>query len=315
MHPLPMQKDNLDAMEYSTLRLTEIFLANLSAKYTGDIPSEGIFEKILQEVLSDAQKRWPDFDLSEEYFIAYLAQRLSGKRSPLEEIENTHTADVYLCAACLQGDRAAQQALMELAAKLVKSSLLNFGTTEISADEVQQQVLERLTAPGVEHKPRLALYNGSSRLVSWLKIIVVRTILDMKKSLQCAGKHDDGLLMALMSNDNQELAYFKSLYKAEFKKAFHQALSKLSDQEKNLLCYQLLDGLTLEKISEILHVNRSTICRRLQQVRDKLQVHTRRAMMEHLQIDGDEFESILGLIASRLDASFCGILKEDSPAN
>ena len=92
--------------------------------------------------------------------------------------------------------------------------------------------------------------------------------------------------MALVSDDNPELAYFKSLYKAEFKKAFHQALSMLTEQEKNLLCYQLLDRLTLEKISEILQVNRSTICRRLKQVRDKLQVHTRRAMMSYLQIDG-----------------------------
>ena len=140
----------------------------------------GCFRKLL----STARKRWPDIELSAKDFIAYLAQQLSPERSLLEDLKKIHAADVYLCAACLQEDRAAQQALMDLTLRLVELSLLNFSAAEIPADEVHQQLLERLTKPGLENKPRLALYNGSSRLVSWLRIIVVRTILDLIRSHQ-----------------------------------------------------------------------------------------------------------------------------------
>lgn len=305
----------MDLEGHSSSSLVRTLLANLSVRLSDEMLPYGELDKKLQDILTKARRQWPGVNLGDDEFTTHLGQRLRGDSSPVRELDEMHTNDLFLCAAIMNGNYTAQRSFFELTLSLVKSSLTHPGADHGAVDEIHQKLLERLVSPGADNRPRLAQYNGKSSLISWLRVIIVRTILNSKKTLQPKSNCDEGLLEILVADDDQELAYFKSLYKAEFKKAIHQAYSKLSEDEKNLLSYHLIEQLTLEKISEIYQVNCSTIFRRLKKLRENLETFTREAMMEHLNISPDEFESIMGLIASRFDASLGRILVEDTPSN
>jgi RNA polymerase sigma-70 factor (ECF subfamily) len=82
-------------------------------------------------------------------------------------------------------------------------------------------------------------------------------------------------------------------------------------RDKNVLRYVVLDGLTGEEVARIHRVDRSTISRWLAKARQRLLQGTRRRLIARLRIDRQRFDSLMGLIASRLDVSLGDLREED----
>jgi RNA polymerase sigma-70 factor (ECF subfamily) len=295
------------------------FLNALPAERRQQI-SSGRLEESLEAIWSRAREAWPDIELDAERFFAFVARRLPEDAEPEEVFPSLKVGDLYLACACLDGNAKAHRAFLNHCLPVVKGALSRIDPSGTMDDEVLQGLLERLFTAAGEDEPRLAQYNGHSAIGVWVRVAAVRQALNLLRSVHRERALDENMLMVLMASDNQEMAYFKKLYQDEFKRAFHQVLSRLSGRERNLLTFQMVEGLSMEQIGQLYRVNRSTVSRWLRAVRDKVHAESRAALMERLDIGKDEFESILKLVLSRFDASLMRVLadgvdKADPPAH
>jgi RNA polymerase sigma-70 factor (ECF subfamily) len=73
-----------------------------------------------------------------------------------------------------------------------------------------------------------------------------------------------------------------------------------------------LDGLNLDQIGAVHRVHRATVARWIAAARESLLERTRKGLEEKLQLQGSEFESLMGLVRSQLDLSIHSFLKKSS---
>jgi RNA polymerase sigma-70 factor (ECF subfamily) len=252
------------------------------------------------------RRAWPGVNLEASVFRTFLLARLLNGG-----LEGLHTDDLYLTCACLAGDAVAERSFVEICLPVVRKALARIDPTGSLDDEVLQGLLTRLLAADADVQPRLALFNGRSALRGWVRVAAVRQALNLLRSVRRERQLDGESLLELVSADNQELSYIRETYRDAFKRSFHRVLARLGARDRNLLTLQLVDGLSLEQIGEFYQVNRSTVCRWLQSVRDRVGAETRAALMEELNVDREELESILTLVLSRFDASLGRVLGND----
>jgi RNA polymerase sigma-70 factor (ECF subfamily) len=109
--------------------------------------------------------------------------------------------------------------------------------------------------------------------------------------------------------DDVELEALKRRWAAEFKDAFAGAVTSLSSRQRNVLRYHAIDLLTIDQIGALHGVHRVTAFRWLEQARAALLTATRAALKARLDLSEPELDSVLGAIASRLDASIDRLLR------
>jgi hypothetical protein len=112
----------------------------------------------------------------------------------------------------------------------------------------------------------------------------------------------------LSARDSPEMDYLKHLYRREFKLAFAQAVETLDHRDRMLLRQQYLDGLRVMQMSRLYRVHRITVGRWLDSARHALLSATRAKLMASLDIRPGDFDTIMRLIASQLDASVTRLL-------
>jgi RNA polymerase sigma-70 factor (ECF subfamily) len=143
-------------------------------------------------------------------------------------------------------------------------------------------------------------------------VAAVRQALNLLRSVRRERQLDEDSLLDAVAADNQELGYLRQTYQDVFKRSFHLVLARLEGRDRNLLALQLVDGLSLEQIGEFYHVHRSTVCRWVHGVRERIAVETRSALMEELDVGEEELESILALVLSQLDVSLARVLGDET---
>jgi len=85
----------------------------------------------------------------------------------------------------------------------------------------------------------------------------------------------------------------------------------LDSAERNLLRYHYLETMTTRQIGKLIGGSSSTVTRRVANVRAKVLVNTRTALMSELELRRSEFESLLRLLESHLDLSISRALESD----
>jgi RNA polymerase sigma-70 factor, ECF subfamily len=291
--------------------LVDRFLAAVAGSERPRADSLPACEEALRTTWEKAIGSWPGIDLDPSRYWVFLARRLPSDLDLPDALESIKTTDLYLVCACLEGIPEAQKAFLEYSLPVVKRAISRIDPSGSLDDEVLQGLLERLFTSREDQEPKLGQYNGRSTLAVWVRVSAARQALNLVRSVRRERPLNGNTLLALVSAENQEMSYFKSLYQDEFKKAFHQVLARLTQRERNLLTCQLVEGLSMEQIGELYRVNRSTVSRWLSGVRKRLQQETRQALMDRLAIETEEFESIMKLIMSRFDASVVRVLAQD----
>jgi RNA polymerase sigma-70 factor len=95
-----------------------------------------------------------------------------------------HGSDLYLCCGCALGELAALHAFEEKMIPVAKKALERTGTTKEVCDDVLQQLRMRRFVPDAEGTARIHSYSGRGPLPSWLRVAVVRLMLNLKQSEQ-----------------------------------------------------------------------------------------------------------------------------------
>lgn len=257
------------------------------------------------------ERRAPGVRVSREGFVAALAKR-DAPATP----DDDALLELFVAAGCIE---PSETALAHFAAHYLPAATEAVAHMHLPrglGDDVVQKTSEKLLVARDGKRASVLDYAGQGKLRGLIKVVAVRTALsELRKHKREVALPDAGPdIFAAPGTSDPELAFVKDEYRAEFKRAFEEAVEDLTDRERNLLRLHLLRGVTLEALSDIYSVHRSTVVRWLSRAREQLMTATRERLGARLKVSRAEVESVMAWIGSRLDASVSRVLATRAPA-
>jgi RNA polymerase sigma-70 factor, ECF subfamily len=212
------------------------------------------------------------------------------------------TAELELAAAAARGDRAAIERIEHDILPAAVAALRALGVAPDAIDECLQRVRVTLLVGRDDGHPRLLDYRGRGSLRAWVRVVAVREslMLQRRKDVPLG----DAVLAAVPDPaDDPELRYLRDDLREELRAAIASALATLDPRDRTLLRYSLLDGLTLDEIGAIYHVNKSSVSRWLARTRERLWEAARDQLAIRLEGQNDTISSLVRSLRSGLDLS------------
>jgi RNA polymerase sigma-70 factor (ECF subfamily) len=258
---------------------------------------------ICARLVADARAANPSVALEEGRFLAHLAARLPGDRTLDAALAVVRSADLYLAAACALGSTAALALFDRTCLTPLRGVLARLAAPGADADDLAQLVRARLLAPDARGHRRVADYAGLGSLRRWVRTAAVRLALNEGRGPRELAISDEELAARLPDGRDAELSYLKAHYRPAFAVALRESLDALAAADQNLLRQRYVDGLSLEELGSLHGVHRATALRRLERARLALIGDLRARLRERLKLDSGELESLLRLVASRIDVT------------
>lgn len=300
-----------------TLDGLQIASGLLEASGRGASPS-GAPEAIsvhLAAAAAEARQRWPEVRGPDALaFGRFLGSRLPPPPAdPLDAVRALRCEDLWLACAALDQEPAAVQAVTALHQEAAAGALAQLGEGGAARADVLQQVRARLWTGGPSGRPALASYRGRGSLRSWLAMVTLREgLASVGRQRSTRSFDDDALALLGVAAPDTETAYLKQRYQPALREAFRAALGGLSPRDRNLLRYQLVDGLSSEEVGRIYGVDRATVWRWTKRIEGRLARRTRLLLARALGTsDPAEVESVIRLARSQLQITMSDLLDTD----
>lgn len=288
--------------------LAELFAAHAAGGATAPSPAElGALGGALADALAAARAAWPAVHLEDARFVRHLAERTPAGSSPTEALAAIRTDDLYLACACAASDPAALRAFDGAFARDLRAALAALRLSAAEIDDLAQTLRARFFVGLDGTRPKILDYAGRGRLRGWVRAAATRTGLNHLDARRPEVPLEGGLFDHVPSSGDPELDHLKRRYRAEFRRAFEEALAALTPREQMLLAQSFVDELGIDQIGRIHGVHRATAARWVVKAREALLARTRANLRALLDVDRFQIDSIMRLIASQLDASL-GIL-------
>jgi len=254
--------------------------------------------------LARARAAWPALEVPEEAFAAWLADRAGD--APL------HVEDLYLACACARGDAKALRAFDETFADEFATLRRRFSYLPQGADDVRQIVHEKLF---VGERPRIADYSGRGELRSWLRVAILRVLLNATTRETREVPIADELFLAVPEPTDPESIHLRRAHAEAFKASFDDAVEQLDARSKNILRYALVDRLGIDAIASLYAIHRATAARWVGAAKDELGAKLREALKARLRVSDSDLVSIVRSLQSQLDMTLSGYFGASSEAS
>ncbi|MFO0631483.1 MAG: sigma-70 family RNA polymerase sigma factor [Nannocystaceae bacterium] len=273
-----------------------------------DVPPSAELAEALAQAWHQASARWPAIPLSPTLLGEAIAFAVGGEADATAAIRSLRIGELWLACACVEGQRAALAELERILASL-RPTLLRMGVGEAGADELLQLQRARLLGDNAGRPPALRSFRARGDLRKWIKVGLVR---DAVRALRRDrnGPDDDAVDRLIDTDADPELHAMRQGYRDRFREAFAQALAELEPRDRTVLRHHVVDELNIDEIGALYRVHRATAARWLVRIRESLYDQTRRTLLRTLQLTPSEFDSVMRLIRSRLDASIAGHLAD-----
>jgi RNA polymerase sigma-70 factor (ECF subfamily) len=286
----------------------------------------------LDEIVAQAQQAWPALAarIPGAVFVAHLAQRIpagaprdggegAGAAGPedgpvdvLDWLGRVQAGDLYLACGCARGDEGALRAFETHFGPEIDAALRRVRTGDHVRDDARQILRQRLFVGTRQSGPRIAAYSGRGPLRLWLRVTVVRIVLEILDREAREPQADEAEILALPApSDDPEIGYLKQLYQREFKESFEAAVASLGDRDRTLLMQYHVDGLTIDELGALYRVHRVTAARWVARARSLLLAATRKELGRRLELSRTEFDRLLRTIWSHLDLSIYRLFGKD----
>jgi RNA polymerase sigma-70 factor (ECF subfamily) len=261
-------------------------------------------EARLVELLGAALEAWPGFRVAPGAFLAWLVERLPAPERGAPGVEGSRGADLYLAFACSRGDTAALRRFEQHYLPEMEVSLVRLRLPPSQREELLQQLQYKLLVARGGLEPRIGTYEGRGDLRRWVRAVATREGLEVLRKHVPEVEVEEAFFEAFPAvSEDMELRHVRREYQEEFKRAFEEALASLAPEERNLLRWHFIDGLTTPRLAALHGMHRVTMFRRLRQVCETLADRTRGLLLERLPLSAGELESLNRLIRSQLDLS------------
>ncbi len=244
------------------------------------------------------------------------ADRLLARLVALDVLDAPHVADAALAFACAEQSDTALSEFQRLHGREFAGALSRLSLNRAEIDEVAQIVRERLFVVRPGAAPKILDYAGRGALAAWLRAVIVRAGIDLRRSRNKdpdrPGDVDPLLDLAAAATADPELESLRARYQQPFREAFRDALLALPQDERNALRLNVAEGLNIAQIGQIYGVHRATVARWIASAREGIAANTRRLLAERLKLPALEVESLVRLCQSRLDVGFSVLSPTDS---
>jgi RNA polymerase sigma-70 factor (ECF subfamily) len=224
------------------------------------------------------------------------------------EVPDAYLADVALAFACGEQSPAALAEFERRHGGDFAGALSRLSLNRSEIDEVAQTVRERLFVAHPGKPPKILDYAGRGSLPGWLRAVIVRAGIDLRRSRakdpDRPGDVEPLLDLTAAATDDPELEILRARYRQPFRDAFRDALLALPQDERNALRLNIAEGMNIEQIGQLYGVHRATVARWIAHAREGIAENTRRLLAERLGIPAIEIESLVRLCQSRLDVGF-----------
>jgi RNA polymerase sigma-70 factor (ECF subfamily) len=272
-------------------------------------------EPRLSTILAEARAAWPGVELDASSFLAFLAERVPAGAGP-EALGRFNLTGLYIACGCQLGDARAVSAFRDRYLPVIARAVATIELPRATREDAEQTIFQKLFLGDEESRPKICHYAGEGELETWLRVVATRHAIDLARRERAGRRNLDEesqLLDLADACDDPELQLLKERYRVEFKEAFESAFATLGREQRNLLRYQVLEGLSIDEIGLLYQVHRATAARRLARVREDLLERTRETLLARLKLQpgASEFESILRLIQSELQVSITRLLQPE----
>lgn len=220
-------------------------------------------------------------DVFREALLASLAHRFpdGADQASLDEyLESLHTEDLALAAACRLGCEPAWEHFV-----LTLRPALYAAARTIAGDEGRELAdslyaeLFGVSPTGAARGSLLAYYHGRSRLVTWLRAVLVRRLVDRRRAssrLVSLDPSADPPAAAVARTDDPD----RSSYVGFAQEALDAAIDELDPRDRIRLRLYYGQDLTLRRIGRLLGESEATVSRKLERARRTLRASVERAL-------------------------------------
>jgi RNA polymerase sigma-70 factor (ECF subfamily) len=258
-------------------------------------------EDELVALVARARTEAEGVELDPREFVGYVAERVTFDKLGCPALGSLRAGDLWVAFGCVSGAPSAITMFEARYAPEITGALRRSFDLGLAQD-AELRVRDRLFLVGEHEAPRLASYSGRGDLRTWLRATAVRMAIDVMRARREVPVAPD-TLGEIGEVADPLLASLKLRYRDEFKVAFGEAASALTDRERALLRYRFLDGLSIDEIGALYRVHRATVARWIAAIREGLFESTRARLMSRFAISDTEADSVLRLIDSQLDIS------------
>lgn len=286
----------------------------LSAFANPPEPTPGTAE-LLRGLWERGREAWPAFEILPLTWGRHLVRALPASGPPTTaELPSLHPEDFYLACGCAL---AIPQALVAFDRLYLTQLPVLLGQMRLSTafvDEVGQVLREKLLVGVGERPARIHLYAGQGSLLGWLRVVAIRTALNLGDSQDEKNIRDNGAAEALFATLDPERALIIEQQRRELLGILRDAIRTLPAQQRKALRMQMCDGLTGDEIAIRLSVARSTVVRWLSAARVAILKETERLFRHRLDLSSAELENMVAETRSQLDLRL-SILFKSAPDN
>jgi RNA polymerase sigma-70 factor (ECF subfamily) len=275
----------------------------------GVAPSSGDeLESALRKRVDAARAVWREIALTDEALVRHIAAHATdGEKFPAL----AYAADLMLACACASGDNRAVAAFEREYAELLERTAARVDAS--SAEEIAQQLRERLLVRTKERAPRIAEYGGRSKLSTWLAAVAAREAISAKRKQGGKAYASLSEVAAAAPALSPEIEVARARYATDFREAIREALTRIEPQQRALLRMSFSLGFSIDRIGEIRKVSRATAARHLASAREALHDETRKVIASRLKLTTTEIESLAAVLQSDIQLSITALLgKSDS---
>jgi RNA polymerase sigma-70 factor, ECF subfamily len=290
--------DSPDVPPPATSDLAALFRAHAGVPLGLD---DAALEEALRRLHAEGQRAWPGLGLGIETFVVHLAERAHGDLPP-----EARGPDLYLVCACTTRVRGAVEAFTRLHLTGLGAHLSRLRPTPVFLDEVRQEVCDKLFVGKGGAPPKIAEYDGSGGLSSWVRVVALRAAVDLRRKPGAVA--EPSAAADLPAQDDPEAEVRLEQYRRAFDESVRGAIAALDPDHRRILRSYFADNVTLDTLAAELGVHRATVARRLASARSALRWEARRRLQILLGADESELSSLARMLRSHLAVSLPSVL-------
>jgi RNA polymerase sigma-70 factor (ECF subfamily) len=183
---------------------------------------------------------------------------------------------------------------------------VTLGSKPEAVADVLQTVRERLFA-GLA--PRIGAYNAAGPLEQWIKVVAIRTAIDMHRKEAAAPRAESAWLETVVRAGGDATALLmRAEYKSELEIAIREQVAALSARDRAVLRLHVLEGVSIEKIAISYGVHRVTVARWVWTAGEGMLDGLRQRFQERFGIVPHELDSLARLARSQLSLNLAELL-------
>lgn len=253
---------------------------------------------------------WPTVSTSLDRFCSRLAELTAASEDREHDIEALAVEDLWLAQACADNDPKALEVFEREYGVEFETALRRMRIPSERHDDWRQQVRQRLFLGSEGRGPRILEYSGRGRLRHWVRVTLVRSLLDElrrdRRNPEVASA--EAALDVRAPEADPEVEYLKRRYVHEFQSAFEEAVLALHPDDRNALRSHYTHRMTIDQIALAFGIHRATAARRVSRARERLIELARERLRTRLAIDTCDMNSVYRLLQSQVDVSVAHLL-------